>query len=218
MNKLILVLTVISIVSISCRHSMRITNPEELQVSSSYPLKNPIIIGITSNQVDDFNSRKYIEAIVDSLAKNSTVERVIYPYKESLHKGIVNYILDINVNPDYSGKGSNFFVNWPGFLIWAPAIWGYGYKVDINTSMVLTDLKKNDSSKIDFPMTVHFRHAEINRTWTEVSWFEVSIIALVGGVVFMYYDEKATPEFLNKFSPTFGQIITARVIRSVSEK
>lgn len=216
MKKLIIFFTLISIVSVSCSHSMRITNSEELQVSSSYPLKNPIKIGITSNQVDDIATRKYIEAIAEALGKNSSVERVIFPYKESLHKGSVNFILDINVNPDYSGKGSNFFVNWPGFLIWAPAIWGYGYKADINTSMVLTDIRSKDSSKIDFPLTVHFRHAEINRTWTEVSYFEVSIIALVGGIVFMYYDEKATPEFLNKFSTTYGQLVTSRVMKSVS--
>ena len=100
--------------------------------------------------------------------------------------------------PHYDGEGLNFLVNWPGFLIFAPAIWGYGYNAEIETKVNITRLTDGSSQQIAISTKYKFRQAEIDRTWTEVGWFEVGLIPLIGGVVFIQYDTDVTDEFITK--------------------
>jgi len=63
-----------------------------------------------------------------------------------------------------------------------------------------------------------FRHAAMGRTWTEVSWFEVSIIAFVGGVAFTGYDESVTPEFISAVSPNYGAYVSRKIMDAISKE
>ena len=121
-------------------------------------------------------------------------------------------LIDIAVNPKYVGSGQNFVVNFPGLLIFAPAIWGYKYTADIDTRVNITNLKDNTSRQIAVPTRYVFRQADMGRTWTEVSWFEVGIIALVGGTVFTGYDNDVTPEFITTVSPNYGAYVSRKII------
>jgi hypothetical protein len=119
--------------------------------------------------------------------------QLVYPYSAS-NSAEVDIISKISVSSDHKGSGYNFWINFPGFLIWTPAWHGYmyetSYKVDVN--MMRTD----DNSTIDsfsIPINLDVRHAAIDRTWTEISYLEVGIIAFIGGFVFMSYDNNVTP-------------------------
>jgi len=66
----------------------------------------------------------------------------------------------------------NFLINWPGFLIFMPAINGYIYEANYDVEVTLTEAAGD--SKIDtwsIPIRLNLRHAAMNRTWTEVGWF-----------------------------------------------
>jgi len=74
--------------------------------------------------------------------------------------------------------------------------------------------KKIDSFYI--PVVLDIRHAAINRTWTEISWFEVSVIAFVGGIVFVQYDDSVTPLTSEKAAPVVGDYIAQEIVAKLN--
>jgi len=217
MKKLLyLCLVSISFLVVGCSHGLRITNLNEHFSPPPPSLISSPIIGIkSSNDVHAQNS-KYISAIVDSLKRTGGFEKVIYPYNQSLNNE-VDVILELTVIPEYSGEGSNFFVNWPGFIIFAPAIWGYGYTADIHTIATATYPYNNSSHEILVDTKYNFRQAEIDRTWTELGWLEIGIIPLIGGIAFIQYDVDVTNKFIAEVSNSYGPFVANKIIASISQ-
>lgn len=198
-----------------CTHALHITNLDEQMMQPVAPLREPVKIGVSSgNEMHPLNKR-YVAAIVTALKNSSSVGDVVYPYSQATTTAPVDVIIDIAVNPRYDGKGSNFFVNWPGFFIFAPAIWGYGYEAQIDTQVSMTNLKSNVTGQVSSAPKYSFRHADFNRTWTEVGWFEVGIIPLIGGFVFTGYDTNITDQFISKVSPSYGPFIANKIMASL---
>jgi hypothetical protein len=200
MKKLLTTLALLVALS-SCSHDLRVTNLHENYVPISASLNGSKTIGIVSN-----DKAGYTEAIINSLRNSNNFDKVVYPYNAE-HSKKVDYVVNISVNPKYSGSGNNFLVNWPGFLIFAPAIWGYGYKAEVVTDISISELDQSETVKLNYK----FRHASINRTWTGVGWLEVGIIPLIGGIYFINYDHDVTPKFINEVSKYYGDNITNKI-------
>lgn len=205
----------LAMISSGCTHNMRITNVDDYFTPPAAVPKQTVKVGVTSSNMGQPQNSRYVSAIVDALQRNSAIERVIYPYTTANNKDQADAVIDISVHPRYDGKGSNFFVNWPGFLIFAPAIWGYGYTADINTEATVTNIKSGKSQQLSIPAHYEFRQAEIDRTWTEVGWFEVGIIPLIGGIAFTGYDDDLTPEFIKNVAPSYGPYIATKTTKVV---
>ncbi len=201
-----------------CTHKMEITNLDNYQVRPATPSRTAHAIGITTANATDPRNERYVSCIVEALQKNGNLSRVIYPYNRSMHAELVDSVVDIAVNPSYGGRGSNFFVNFPGFLIFAPAIWGYGYTADIRTDFSVATPTGDLVSQQSVTTRYEFRQADVGRTWTEVSWFEVGIIALVGGVAFTGYDTGVTNEFISTVSPNYGSFIAQKIVTCLPDK
>jgi hypothetical protein len=213
---LLFVLVGFFIVTTGCSHSLRITNLNEYYtLSTTPPKKETVKLGVTSSSATDIQGSRYVDAILDGLRRNSSVEKVIYPYNQAIHQGMVDLTMDITIIPYYSGSGSNFLVNWPGFLIFAPAIWGYGYNAEIDTKVNVIRVKDNLSHQINIPTKWKFRQAEIDRTWTEIGWFEVSLIPFIGGIVFTQYDTDVTDEFITKVAPNYGTYVAKKILEGM---
>jgi len=195
--KLTLLFVLITLYCIGCSHNMQVTNMKDNFSPPIPPPKETIKIGIKSSDDAEMEKCKYVSAVVDAIRRSGSFEKTIYPYSHSVHNGDVDVIVDLSVSPTYSGNGSNFLVNWPGFLIFAPAIWGYGYNAEIETTASITFSEQNISQQISMPTKYKFRQAEIDRTWTELGWFEVGIIPLIGGIAFTQYDPDVTDEFIS---------------------
>jgi hypothetical protein len=201
-----------------CTHRMEITNLDNYQVRSAPPARTARAIGITTSNATDPRNERYVSCIVEALQKNGNLSRVIYPYNRSMHEDLVDSVVDIAVNPRYDGRGSNFWVNFPGFLIFAPAIWGYGYTADIRTDFSVATPTGDLMSQQSVTTQYEFRQADMGRTWTEVSWFEVGIIAMVGGVVFTGYDTGVTDEFISTVSPNYGSFMAQKIVGCLPDK
>ncbi len=216
MKKILLPVCLFAIcISLGCSHALQITNANDYFAPPSPPLQKPVKLGVTSGSAADSTNSRYVNAVVDALQRSGNFERVLYPYSPTVNQGQVDLLVDIAVNPKYDGSGENFFINWPGFLIFAPAVWGYKYNADIDTRVGITNLKDNTSKQIALPVHYVFRHADMGRTWTEVSWFEVSIIALVGGVAFTGYDNDVTPQFISAVAPNYGSYVSRKIIEAL---
>lgn len=217
MNKLFwLCLVSFAFLFAGCSHGLHITNLNENFSAPPPSLISSPTIGIKSSNDTHAQNSKYISAIVDSLKRTGGFEKVIYPYNQPLNEEI-DIILELTVIPTYSGNGSNFFVNWPGFIIFAPAIWGYGYTADIQTFATATYLYNNSSQEIRVDTKYNFRQAEIDRTWTELGWLEIGIIPLIGGIAFMQYDHDVTNEFIAQVSYSYGPFVANKIISSLPQ-
>jgi hypothetical protein len=201
------VLLAAALLATGCSHALRLTNAERFHVPPTPPLQPSRTIGVRSPNVGDPHTRGYVDAIVEAVRRDATFDRVLYPFDASQHDADV--VVDVAVRATYDGKGTNFLVNWPGFLIFAPAIWGYGYEANIETKVLL---RTRDGAARDLviPTFFEFRQAEIDRTWTEIGWLEVGIIPLIGGLVFTSYDPDVTPEFITKVAPYYGSYVVQR--------
>jgi hypothetical protein len=198
----------------ACTHPLRITNSMDYFSPAVPPGSQTLTVGVTSNSDNHPQNSRYVAAIVDALQRTGNFGRVIYPYNAATHGDQVDRVVNIAVNPSYKGRGSNFFVNWPGFLIWAPAIWGYGYQAEIQT---VIDIRKGDSAshRVEASPHYYFRQAEMDRTWTEVGWLEVSLIPLIGAFVFMQYDPDVTDQFIREVSPNYGAFVAGKIIAAL---
>ncbi len=218
MKKSIIFLAMLgSLLFIGCTHNMHITNSDAYFTPPSAQSKKPIRLGVTSSSENHPQNSKYVMAIVDALQKSSSIERVIYPYNASTHQDMADAVVDISLKIHYDGKGSNFFVNWPGFLIFAPAIWGYGYTAEIETQANIASVKDGKSQQITVPTRYEFRQADMSRTWTEVGWLEVGIIPLIGGIVFTGYDEDVTGEFIKNVAPSYGPYVAKKIVETTCD-
>ncbi len=196
-----------------CSHAMRITNLHEYQPSLTAPLHPPRTIGVTSRNASDPATRGYVDAIAEGLRRDPSFQRVLYPFDERMQQE-ADVVIDVSVAPKYSGRGSNFFVNFPGFLIFAPAIFGYGYQAELDTRLAVRT-RGGTAQEIAIPARYQFRQAEVDRTWTEIGWLEVGIIPLIGGIAFTQYDPDVTPEFVSKVGPSYGAFVARRVRESL---
>lgn len=196
-----------------CAHPLTIKNMNSYSNLGMTSLEKQLSIGMIT-QTGDIHCDKLVKGVGEALGKYSA--DVLLPYNLSSSRK-VDVIANISVRPEYEGSGWNFLVNFPGFLVFAPAWNGYIYKVNYNVDVVLT--KASDQTKIDsfnLPINLNVRHAAMNRTWTEVSWFEVGAIALVGGIVFTQYDDNVSPLVAEKVKMPIGDYIAQEIVNRIN--
>jgi len=175
---------------VGCSHSLEIKNLSQYQSNSLNTISKDLSMGIiTPNSGNDGQ----ILVTGTAQALSGYLGQVVYPYSAS-NSQEVDIISKISVSSDHKGSGYNFWINFPGFLVWASAWNGYvyepSYKVDVNM------MRADDNSVIDsfsLPIDLDVRHSSIDRTWTQITWLESGIIGFIGGLVFMRYDNDVTP-------------------------
>jgi hypothetical protein len=201
-----------------CSHDLRITNLDDYYGAPAAALRNKKAARVTMAQPGNLFAGRYVNAIANSLQRSGNFSRVIFPYNEASHRDQVDMVIAIDVKPQYSGSTANFFINFPGFLIFAPAIWGYEYHANIATDVTVTDLASGSASRRVIPTNYTFRQAEIDRTWTEIGWFEWGITPFIGGFFFMDYDPDVTSEFITRVSPNYGFYVAQNIITLIPDR
>ena len=204
--------SVASVVS-GCDHPLRVKNLDSYTNTGMRSLDKRLSIGMIP-QTGDVHCEKLVKGVAEALGRYSA--DVLLPYSQGSSRKI-DVLVNISVQPDYHGSGWNFLINFPGFLIFTPAWNGYVYKVNYDVEALLTrasDKKKIDSFKV--PIRLNIRHAAINRTWTEVSWFEVGAIALVSGFVFIGYDGNVSALVANEVKTPIGDYIAQEIVNRIN--
>jgi hypothetical protein len=195
-----------------CNHPLAIKNLRQYNNTSLASFEKAARIGIKSSNYD-IEGRNLTKNIAEGLSKyNAQVTTAVRPDNSN-----VDVIATISINSEHKGSGWNFLVNFPGFLIWAPAWHGYNYEVSHTVTVLLSDAKTG--TKIDsfaIPVVLDIKHAAINRTWTEISWLEVGVIALIGGIVFIQYDDNVTPLVGEKAGPVLGDYIAQEIVNKLN--
>jgi len=212
-RKLIALLAFVAILGTllsSCAHQLTVLNLSDYHSSGRVDLPRTATIGVLSGEIDP-SAVNLVDGIAMGLGRSGA--QILSPYRPASDKP-ADLVATIGITAKYDGSGTNFWINFPGFLIWTPAWNGYVYKADFH---VHVDLAKGSDPKtvigtLDLPVNLDLRHAEMDRTWTEVSWFEVGIIALVGGIVFQRYDTDVTPLLMKEIERPIGEYIANKIL------
>lgn len=197
----------------SCSHQLEIKNIQSYQNLQMEALRKPVSIGVIQTPEDE-ETKLIVKGVGSALGTYSA--RVVLPYAPSVEKK-ADYVVNIAINPEYNGSGWNFLINWPGFLIWTPVWNGYAYEVKYNVSLAVT--RVIDGKNIDswtMPIILDIRHASFDRTWTEISWLEVSAIAFIGGFYVTKYDTDITPLVVEKVERPIGDYIAKEIVQRIN--
>lgn len=193
-----------------CTHQMAIKNLNSYYSTTSTFSQQPLRLGLKIDS-SDFEGKKISKMTAEALNRcNIQVATAFAPDN-------VDAVASMHINSDYKGSGWNFLINFPGFLVWAPVWHGYNYTVSHNIRVVLTDAKTGKTvNTVNVPVVLNIRHADISRTWTEISWLEFGVIAFVGGVVFIDYDDDVTPKVTEKAGPVIADYIAQEISHALA--
>ncbi len=200
-------LILIATFAVGCSHQLKVVNTNEYVARAPY-IKNEIVVGTIA--ASSMQEEKFIEYTIDELRGIGNI-KVLYPYVKNDEKP-VDYVLSLNANVNYGGSPSNFFISWPGFLIFAPAWHGYNYNADIMTDISVLNF---DSGEIIASQKYQTKYkcvqSEFDRTWIELGWLEVSILPFIGGICFTQYDDDITDSFNQALSRPYGNYIARKI-------
>ena len=143
------------------------------------------------------------------------VAGVVYPYTSDDE---VDVLASVEVVPRYKGAGRNYFVDFPGFLIFAPKWYGYMYRAEITTRVTLVKPGSNESlGELEWADEYRFRQADRGRSWTQLGWLEVGLVPFIGGFFHIRYDEDQSQPFALKASKAYGQQAARRILNALGD-
>jgi hypothetical protein len=194
-----------------CAHQLQIKNLDTYHNTSIVGLETPLRVGIRAT-CNDITGQKIVHGVGGNLSKYNARATTAVTGDNSN----VDVLATVSILSDYKGSGWNFLVNFPGFLVWAPAWHGYNYQLTHKVVVHLSDAKTGAQiNSLDIPVVLNVRHADFNRTWTELSWFEWGVIAFVGGIAFIQYDESVTPLVEQRAGPVITDYIAQQIACSL---
>jgi hypothetical protein len=216
MKRLLAVLLVFSLCFIGCTHQLRLTNAQ-FSPAMSAPQK-PVGIGFTpANYGDD----TLIPSAIKELSLNAAVRNVKTNCQIEAVPDI-DYFCDMNKTMNYRASGQNFWITFPGFILFTHAWLGYKYFVDITTQSKLMDPagKELDTTSIMTPYEL--RHCSFARGaassligWITPGW---GLLDIIPGFIFMSsYDKRATPEFIEAAKPSYATFVSSKIIEQVAK-
>ncbi len=193
----------------ACSHELEIRNLNEYQPFHLNSFDHPISIGIISS-TGDMASEYLLEGIIMQLAKEAEVLMPFYPQDSPP----VDVVAKIHIRTSYKGSWVNFLNDWPGFLFFAPSRNGYRYKVKYEVGVSLVRPYSNEEIDSFFmPVDLKIKHADINRTWTQVSCIliDLTLTACIGGINHTKYDNKVTSKVAVRVQEPIGEYIAQEI-------
>ncbi len=201
----ILILSLLILVLSSCSHELHLKNRGKYHTSVP-SIDKQITVGIRPGASQEAEQR--IDSIISGMRSIPNI-KVVYPYTAT--KAGIDYVVEFDIRTAYKGSPTNFFVSWPGFIIFAAAWHGYNYSATITTGVTITnqatgEVAINETYKSKFKCV----QSEFDRTWTQIGWFEYSILPFLGGIYYTSYDKDITDDFNYEIADPYGNYIARR--------
>lgn len=204
----------VAVVSSGCSHTLEVKNMRLYKPDFVNLQGESIRVGL-STVTSTPEEERLVMAITNALKREGI--KVTYPfYPNDENRSSVDYLVKLTCSSEYKGSGWNFLINWPGFLVWTPAWYGYKYKALYGFDADITDTRTNESlPRISSLIELDIRHADMGRTWTELSWLEFSVIAFIGGILFTRYDHDVTPMLVDHTEYKIGDYVASKIANSL---
>ena len=197
-----------------CAHNLEIRNLYEYQTTGGYDFSKRGISVDLECATPTEAAQKFCEQIGVQLSQ-----------KGGYHASMGNRLgTDVGISCEVavreSAKASNFFVSWPGFILFTHAWLGYGYEVDYSIRCRIVSPKTGEVlATVNDAMRLHLRYADFGTTWMAgCGWlFLYSAPAAVNGLFVMStYDQDITPELYYKAYPTLAAHVVKKIVETVN--
>lgn len=191
-----------------CTHPLAVNDLYRYQNPEIVALREPLDIGIRASATD-LQGHRLIHSISRDLIKYNA--KGINGISETNPE--LDVIANIAIVTQYKGSGWNFWVDFPGFLVWAPDWHGYNFHIAYDIDVRLNDAKTGKLiNTIHVPVRLDAQYADISRTWTTgAGWLTLGAAPLIGGLVSMTYDDTVTPLVNQKIDPTISDYVAQQI-------
>ena len=208
-------LTVIAALAVGCTHTARITNAKKFAPVDTRPAKR-VTLGIAPITED-----RLLSAAINKVKADAAVADC----KENFRFGTEfkpDYVCQLSRDTKFKASGQNFFIAFPGFIVFTHAMIGYKYTADITTHSKITDLNSNVVSQESIHTPLQFRHCSFARGaaagccgWLLPGYGAAAIIP--GAIFAASYDKRATAEFMEKAEQTYATYVSSRILEQVAQ-
>lgn len=173
---------VVGVVALAaCAHDLQVKNIGTYQTAFNVPKsEQKLNVGIRpfTGTADDLF---FFNTLVEKLSTSPAVDKLVTD--ASAKDESLDVIFELQPSTRYRSSAANFFINFPGFIIFTPAWNGYVYRAEILTDIKMTDGSGEPLGQLQVPVSYNLRHADFNRTiFTGLTWLEVGVLALGGGI------------------------------------
>ena len=196
----------------ACTHTLELTsNPADTSIVKSP--QSPVSIGFSDT--DD----ELLNAVINKIGSHSRISDIKKAHKTG--DSDVDYEIHLNNDVSYGATGQNFFITFPGFIIFTHAWLGYKYTADIKTTSVLMDPEGGRLSEAVIHAPYEFRFTSFPRgaAASLVGWLVpgYGLFAVIpGGIFASNYDERATPELIQMITPSYSSFVADKVIDQIA--
>jgi S1-C subfamily serine protease len=161
----------------------------------------------------------YFNAVLERLNRSPAVAELRTDYAPGKLAFFPDVVVSFKHEIDYSSSFWNLPINWPGFLVFAPAWNGYIYHGDITTHVAVYDGRGSLVSDETIPVRYEIRHADMDRTiWTGLAWLEVSALALIGGFYnALVFDEGVVGGLQTRVHDNYATLVTNHLVGKIVE-
>lgn len=123
------------------------------------------------------------------------------------------------VEKEKTGSVGNFFVCFPGFLLFTHAWLGYAYHSTLTVRCDLVAAVTGEHiGTIEVPIGLDMRQAELDRTWANgfLGWYYAGIPCFINGFFCVPYDPDLDPVLRREVFPILGAHVASQIIRTLN--
>lgn len=199
-----------------CTYALRVTHEPGLEPQKVILMKQ-VKIGVL--KTDDY----LLQGGVEKLRRNSDISEIKTNYQAESNLQI-DYIYKLQRKVRYRSSGENFFITFPGFLVFAPAVFGYKYYIDIATVATLMDKDGEvlSTSVIKTPYEIRYTSYERGSAVTMIGWLVPLIISPLNIITGMVYsstcDLRARDEFYDAIKDSYSSTIASHLLRQIQQE
>lgn len=213
MKKVILLLVIIAFMA-GCSHPLEIVNKDSFNSSPVKPGKR-VKIGFLPTE------DRLLNSVIEETSLNATVEVAKKNYQTG-SGGDVDYVSGLSKDMKFRSSGGNFFITFPGFIVFTHAWLGYKYYVDIDTHSAILDPagKVLNESSIATPYEIRYTSFARGTAASLVGWLTPGwgLLNVIPGAMFASsYDNRATPEFIEKVTPSYRVFVSSSVLAQIAK-
>jgi len=209
-RSVILALT-ISVTAAACTHGMHVKNLNAYAKSATAP--QPLTI-VLEDRSSDGEEREYFTYVHEALAVHPSV-RAVHVSPRVPEDVVPDLVVGVRPHADYHGSWWNYFITFPGFLLFTHAWNGFVYRADLVTEVEVREPSRQPAQVSSIETSYNLRHCDFERgAWTSSGWYTPGYggLNLLIGFFMVPYDEDSTSEFSKEVRTAYGRYIANSIV------
>lgn len=204
--------------STACSHTMEIRNRDAFRAVAR--TETSIRVGIERNLDGDESELALAEALQHGLMTHGSIERVAF-VDSAPADFVPDYLIQFETKTEYDGSGLNYWITFPGFLVFAHAWNGLAYEADVRTRLSVRHASSEGYDKRLLETKYDLRHATFLRgALISSGWYTPFYggLNLIMGFFMLPYDNKATTPFLREVQKPYGSYVANTAVEMIRDQ